>query len=292
MSAIWLLLYLGSLVHLLALNGFGLKHPASWVVLAPVAGALLLPALQRRRPALFPAGLRRGAGLLGFAGALLFVKSVHLEAWDSQSWGMNLAIAGAGLGSLLPTLNAATAPAAGSWLWIAFWTATGLLDPALPLLGAGLGGMLEGSGLGLGEAEAGETAGTIRPWPLLFLLGLALPKPWWDFGIQREWAWASASVGCGAALVTLPPIAVRLSRFPAWLPACGLGLLAILYAPAVAVPWGLVLGFFLGLAWLRLPRPLPLESVASAFLLGLLLSFALHANAWIPGLRHLLWLGN
>ena len=36
MSAIWLLLYLGSLVHLLALNGYGLKHPASLLLLLPL----------------------------------------------------------------------------------------------------------------------------------------------------------------------------------------------------------------------------------------------------------------
>jgi hypothetical protein len=289
MSAVWLLLYLGSLVHLAALNGFGLKHPASWVVMVPVAGVLLLPSLQRRRPALFPPGLLRAAGLLGFGCALVFAKSVYLEAWDSQAWGPNLAIAGAGLGSLLPSLGAATTPGAGTWLWIAFWMATGLLDPALPILGAGLGGMLEGSGLGIGEIPPAEPKPGQHPWLAVLLFGLALPKPWWDFGIAREWAWASASVGLGAALAWVGPIRARASGLPASIIAWGFGLLSILYTPPLGIVWGFLLGVNAGALFIR---PLRLDRAAAVFLTGLLLSFALHANAWIPGLRHLIWLGN
>lgn len=288
MSAVWLILYLGSLVHLLTLNGYGLKHPASALLLLPVAAALLLPALLKRHQ--LPSGLVRGAGLAGFAGALLFVKAVYLEGWDCQEWGPALAMTLAGLGSLLPTLATPSQPGPGTWLWVAFWLGTGRLDPALPLLGAGLGGMLEGSGLGLGESSS-DAPGANPGWTL-FLLGLALPKPWWDFGIEPGWAWASASVGLGAALAALPRLGPWLDRLPSSAPAWLLAALAVLYAPGPSVPWGALLGLAVGAAWRRFPRPLPLDRATALFLLGLLVSFALHANLWIPGLRHLIWLGN
>lgn len=291
MSAAWLVLYLGSLVHLLALNGYGMGTPASLLVLLPVVAAGLAPGLIRSRPALPPA-LLRVAGLAGFACALLFVKSIYLEGWDSNAWGLNLAIAGAGLGSLLPALAATGTPGAGAWTWVALWLGTGILDPALPLLGAGLGGMLEGSGFGIDEQERPATPALMQPGLALFLLGLALPKPWWDFGIEREWAWASAAFGLGAALVSLDRLRPWLARLPSALLLWTLGLLAILYAPSLGPAWGLVLGAAAGSAWARFPKPLPMEKAALAFLAGLLLSFALHANAWIPGLRHLIWLRN
>ena len=289
MNAVWLVLYLGSLVHLLTLNGYGLKQPASLVILAPIAAALMLPALFRNRPSLLHPGVLRSAGLVGFSCTLVFVKSIYLEGWDSTAWGLNIAVAGAGLGSLVPTLAGTGTPGPGSWLWIAFWLGTGILDPALPLLGAGLAGMLQGSGLGLDSPQPVEPTSFPQPWLAFFLFGLALPKPWWDFGIEREWAWASASVGVGAALAALGPVRARIVQLPASVPAWGLGLLAILYAPALGIPWGILLGFCAGSVWVR---PLPMDRATSAFLAGLLLSFALHANAWIPGLRHLIWLGN
>jgi hypothetical protein len=292
MTAVWLVLYLGSLVHLLALNGYGLAQPASLVVLVPLAAVFLLPSIVRRRPEFLPSVLLRGAGLLGFACTIVFVKTVHLDAWDTRAWGPCLAAAGAGLGSLLPALASSGPAGTGTWLWIAFWLGTGIIDPALPLLGAGLYGMLEGSGLGVEERAPLAIAPPSHPWLTLFLLGMALPNPWWDYGIEREWAWASASVGLGAALASLGFIQSRLSRLPAALPALFLGLLAILYMPALGVPWGIILGIALGAAWVRLPRPLPMDRAAAAFLAGLLISFTLHANAWIPGLRHLIWLGN
>lgn len=290
MNAVWLVLYLGSLVHLLALNGYGLKQPASLVILAPLAAVLLLPVLVRKRPSLLPPGLLRGAGLAGFACTLVFVKSIYLEGWDSAAWGPNLAVAGAGLGSLLPALAGTGSSGPGSWLWIAFWLGTGILDPALPLLGAGLAGMLQGSGLGLDTAQPAEPASVPKPWLALFLFGLALPKPWWDYGIERGWAWAAASVGLGAALAAFGPVRSRWVRLPAWVPALGLGLLAILYAPAFGAPWGFLVGFCAGMTWAR--GPLPMDRATAAVLAGLLVSFAVHANAWIPGLRHLIWVGN
>lgn len=289
MNAAWVILYLGGLVHLLALNGYGVKHPAAAALLLPVAAALILPPLLRGRE--LPPAILRTAGLLGFAGALLFVKSVYLEGWDCKAWGPSLAMTGAGLGSLLPALASKQTAGAGTWLWISFWLGTGFLDPALPVLGAGLAGMLEGSGLGIG-ASAPAPKALRRPWLSLFLLGLALPKPWWDFGLERDWAWASAAVGAGAALASMPPLRTLLSRMPGAVPAWTFGLLAVAYAPAFGIPWGLALGFALGIAWVQLPRPLPLERAIAALLGGLLVSFSLHANAWLPGLRHLVWLGN
>lgn len=126
---------------------------------------------------------------------------------------------------------------------------------------------------------------------LPFLLGLALPKPWWDWGLQPNWAWPMLGFGLAAGLGSLNRL--RFAEFwPNWVLLTGLGALAVLYDPHLGLAWGVVLGLLSGCAWRRLPHPLPLMGLAFPLLLGLSLSFFLHANAWIPGLRHLIWLGN
>lgn len=288
----WLILFLGGLVHLLGLQGFSLRSAGAWCVLAPVLGLFTLPLIVRVLPAVSGPMARRVWGLLGFLCAILLAQSLYLEPWDTQALHPGLLVAGTGLFSLLALAGAdAELDGPGPWLWVAFWLLAGFLDPVLPLLGAALAGMLQASGI-LPEAELRPGPALALPGLSLALLGFALAKPWWDFGPRPDWAFAGAAFGLGAAFTQMPVLRPKLDAFPSRLLPWALGLLALLYHPAVGAAWGLCLGAATGLAWPRLPRPFPLTCLGGAFLLGLVLSFALHANAWLPGLRHLLWLGN
>jgi hypothetical protein len=293
MSAVWLILYLGGLVHLLALYGYDALRGGGPLLLLPVVLMPLLPWASRRVNWLLDPLLGRGMGLLGFACALLFVRGAYLDAWDTWRWAPDLLAAGAGAGSLWAASADPEAPGPGAWLWIAAWLLGGFLDPALPLLGAGLAGVLAASGNWPSSSRAMPLEPILRRPSLAFLLlGLALPKPWWDFGLQPAWALSSAAFGLGGALAAWAPVRSLLARLPESLLAAAFGLLAILYWPTWALPWGAVLGLLAGSAWSRLPQPGRWAVPGLAFLGGLLLSFTLHANAWIPGLRHLIWLGN
>jgi len=293
MSAVWLILYLGGLVHLLTLYGYDPIRGGGPLLLLPV---VLMPALpwaaQRMRWLLDPL-LVRAMGLLGFACALLFVRSVYLDAWDTWAWGPSLLATGAGVGSLWAAVADPEPPGAGAWLWIAAWMLSGYLDPALPLLGAGLAGVLSASGNW--PSPSGETDAEPllrRPWLAFLLLGLALPKPWWDFGLQPTWALSCSAFGLGSAFAFCAPFRKILVSIQESFLAAGLGLLCVLYWPTWGPVWGVALGLLAGAVWSRLPRDSRWTAQGLAFLGGLLLSFALHANAWIPGLRHLIWLGN
>ena len=73
------------------------------------------------------------------------------------------------------------------------------------------------------------------------------------------------------------------SRAPQWIFLLGTVLVGVLYSNPFAVLWGLALGLVWGLAFARVRRPLNLPQATFALLLGLVLSFALHANAQLLG---------
>ena len=294
MSAIWILLYLAGLCHLLALNGFDLQRPAAWLILLPILALLGGGPLRRRAPGLFAPAFLRAAGLLGLAGTLLLARHLHLAGWDVRDAWPDLLAATGGLGSIWVLLGSAEADAPGAphWLWIAFWLLTGFLDPALPLVGAGLAGFLTAWGLLPRQPVTGARPAMRQIALTFFLLGLTFSKAGWDFGPRPDWAFAGAALGLGAALAQLSPLQSRLARLPDGVLPLGIGLLAIAYAPGLLLPWGALLGILVSLAWARAPRPFAIARLGGALLLGIVCSFALHSNLWLPGLRHLLWLGN
>ena len=288
----WLILFLGGLVHLLFLQGYSLHSTGSWLILLPVGFMFGVHLMKRALPGFFTPLTARICGLLGFLSALLLARDLYLREWDTQAFRPGLLVAGAGIGSLLAGMGSNEEEGGpGPWLWVAFWMLAGFLDPVLPLLGAALAGLLHAWRILPGTAPLSGPP-LPRPALCLFLLGLALPKPWWDFGPRGDWAFAGLAFGLGAALVQWPPLRSKADALPSKALPWALGLFAVLYLPAFQVIWGGLLGVAAGLVWPRLSRPLPLESLGGAFLGGMVLSFALHANAWLPGLRHLIWLGN
>ena len=295
MSAIWILLYLAGLCHLLALNGFDLQRPAAWLILLPILALLGGTPLRRRAPGLFTPPVLKVAGLLGLAGTLLLARYLHLAGWDVREAWPDLLAATGGLGSLWVLLGSTegAAPGAAHWLWIAFWLLTGFLDPALPLVGAGLAACLSAWGLLPARPLPLDSPPFMgRPTLAFFLMGLTLLKPGWDFGPRPDWALAGAALGLGALVAQAGPLRQRLARLPEVPLLLGIGLLAIAYTPGLLLLWGALLGILVALVWDRAPRPFATTRLGGSLLLGMVFSFALHSNLWLPGLRHLLWLGN
>lgn len=289
----WLLLYLGTLLHGLTLYGFDGRRPASLLLLLPLA--FLLPSWKRRRPGHFPPWTARLAGIAALACAIAFLRLTYLDFWSTEGLKEALLLSGLGLGSLWVAVARETSEGAPAWIWVAIWLLAGFLDPLLPFLGAGAGAAAAAFG-GMPEraknAEAPEAPILPRPFLALFLLGLALPKPWWDWGLEPDGALPGATFALGAALAHLHTPRQRLRGLHTWGLLAAAGALAILYGPTLQCTWGLLLGLLGGTIWIRLPRPLSLPRLAGGLLAGIALSFALHANAGLPGLRHLLWLGN
>lgn len=285
MREAWLLLGLATELQLLFTYGFTFKRPLpALLLLLPVA----MPLFLHRIPALRPGWPLKLAGLLSFHAALFFARRQVLLPFDAKE--------------LLPALLVAATLVGAAWvlrslpprgtgafelLWTAAWLLAGLLDPVLPLLGVGLMALLTAFGR-WPETKAPAVATPFVPW---LVLGLVLVKPRWDYGLGLEPAVALSAFALGWFLSQRAPLGRRLGRRGTLI---ALGALGILYAPGVLWAWGLLAGLAWG--WRQSLEPaeesVALAPAAGGLLLGIALSFTLHANAWLPGLRHLLWLGN
>lgn len=292
MMAIWLFLYVAWLVRNLGLMGL---EGRSWSTLFLVLPLVLLPLtarLRRLRPELFHGWPTRIAGLAALAASVILARLLSLDFWDTRQPGASALLALLGLG--LQWVALARPERTGGlrlWLWIAFWEYAGAWHPALTLLGAGLGAFLAAFQLLPRQPEPMSVRTPVGAWPAMLLLGLALPKPAWDFLLEPAWARAFAAFALAVALTHTQRLRAWGERLPSGALFGLLGFLFACYLSALVSLWAFVLGLSAGWLWARLPRPLPAAKLTAAFLLGLLLSFLLHANAGRPLLRHLVWPG-
>jgi len=293
MNALWLLLYLGSLVQMLTLYRLDLNKPSTLLTLLPFLLLPLMDVLQRRLPWLTRPAFVRGAGLVSLASAIALVRLLGLGFWDTLHLGLAALASLVGLG-LLIVLRASDREGMGLglWLWIAVWEYAGSWQPDLPFLGAGLSACLCAFGwLPEGESQP-PTQRRAHPFWSLLLLGLVLPKPWFDFNLEGAWAPAMAAFAVAAGVAGLSKIREAFDRLPTPALLLALALAFVAYPSAWATPWAAGLGLVGGTLWRRLPKPLSLATVSYGFLLGLLVSYALHANLGVPALRRLLWWGS
>jgi hypothetical protein len=290
MITAWLLLFLLPLGYALAGYGWGLHHPAQAMPLLSLLGLPVFLALKRRNPDLFGGILLKVAGVGAVIVAAVFVRLHLMGPVDFRLWQSGLLVAGLGLMSLWVAVGSCRdKEGPGDALWAGAWLLLGWLDPVLPFLGCGVAAFLRGNFL-WPALPAEEEGPALSLFSVALLFGLALPKPCWDFGLEPGWSLALAAVGAGIALARVLPALGR--RLPGSVLLALLGLPSVAYHTAAVIPWGAALGLASGWAMARTGRPARLGILSGGFLLGAALSFALHANAWIPGLRHLLWLGN
>jgi hypothetical protein len=180
----------------------------------------------------------------------------------------------------------------GVWIWIAAWEFTGSWHPILPFLGAGLSACLCAFGLwpeGRTESPVGRKANAFL---VMLLLGLVLPKPWFDFNLEGAWAVAMAAFAVAVGLAGFARLRTWLDRIPNTVLSLLLTTAFVVYPSAWAAVWAAGLGLVWGTLWRRLPKPLALTPVSLGFVLGLLVSYALHSNLGVPVLRRIIWWGS
>ncbi len=283
----WLLLGLATELQLLFTYGFDFKRPLpALFLLLPVA----LPFLLKRLPVLRPGWPLKIAGLLSFHAALFFARRQVLLPFDARDLFQTLMLAVTCVGAAWVLRSLPSRQTGGFELaWIGLWLLSGLLDPVLPILGLGLMALLMAFGR-WPEAEGPAVQAFFAPW---FVLGLVLLKPRWDYGLELAPALAMGTFALGWFLSRRAAFGLKLGRKGTLL---ALGALGILYAPGVLWAWGLLAGLAWG--WRQKFEAVDeavvpiLAAPAGGLLAGVILSFALHANAWLPGLRHVIWLGN
>jgi len=293
MIAAWLFLYLGGLVHGLAVYGLEFQGSRFWILMVPVVLLPLPVLLKRHRPRTFDAVPTRPLASVGLLAALLFMRGLNLEHWSTPDLVPSCLVAVMGVASLWVALkDPLREDGALIWLRIGAWQLMGFLHPVMPLAGASLFAFLGA----FGYLKPVPFKACEAPPPPAFLvalsLGLVLAKPWWDYSANPGWAPDLAAWGLGAALAYLRPLLRLGCRIPMKALYAALALLFVAYLPQWGWAWGLLLGLAWGWVWQRLERPLPFRRLTYGLLLGFVLSFALHANLQIPLLRHVLWLGN
>ncbi len=296
MALAWLILFLGSWVRLLTISGLNFHHDGTILALTPLAfvmAHLFLPGMFRMpERASFRWVLAVFTALLSLA----FVRLTLLRFWDPREWLPTILLVLTGLGiAIFASEEGPVDPGPGPWLWVSLWMLISGRDPVLGLLGAGLAPLVFHWG-NRSKAENPQQNGPhFKLWLLPFTLGLFLPKPWWDWGLQTPSVLPLATFGLGGAIAAIgirKPFANRLRLLPGWVLICTLAVTGLLYSPSWGLIWGGLMGICAASAWARLPKPLPVGAFAGYWIFGMLLSFTLQANAWLPGLRHLIWLGN
>jgi len=293
MIAAWLFLYLGGLVHLLAVYGTEFQSARFAIILAPIALLPLPVILKRHWPATFHGVSLKVISSAGMAAALLFLRGLNLDHWNTPNLTPCLLVATIGVASLWVALaDPLREDGAIIWMRIGVWQLTGYLHPGMPLAGASVFAFMGAFGLLKPVPFEAGTAPAPRPFLAAFVLGMTLAKPWWDYSANPGWAPDLAAWGLGAALTYLPPLRRLGARLPMGVLYAIMASLFVIYVPQWGWAWGMILGMAWGWTWQRLGRPLPFPRLTYGLLLGLMLSFALHANLQIPVLRHVLWLGN
>jgi hypothetical protein len=225
--------------------------------------------------------------------SLAFTRLTLLRFWDPAEWLPTILLVAMGLGiALFSDEGSLDDHGPGPLLWVAWWMLISSRDPVLGLLGAGLAPLVFVWGQASKTGGSGQAGSPYLNWLLPLLLGLFLPRPWWDWGLQAPSALPLAAFGLGGAVASLAFILDRARQVPAWIFTWALAATGLLYAPAWGLAWGAAMGILSACAWDRMRKPAGIGAVAGFWILGMLLSFTLQANAWLPGLRHFIWLGN
>lgn len=293
MNALWLFLYLGALVQMLTLYRLDLNKPSTLLTLLPILMLPLMNRLLRWLPWLASALALRVAGLVSLGSAVAMARILNLGYWDTTHLGLAALSALVGMG-LLVVVRSSTwnGTGLGLWLWIAAWEITGSWHPILPFLGAGLSAGLGGFGFWPESRAEIPASRNVHPFSIMLLLGLVLPKPWFDFNLEGAWAQAMAAFAVAVGVAGLMKVRERLDRIPTAAFALLLAVAFVAYPSAWAVLWAAGVGLVWGALWRRLPKPLSLTPLTLGFLLGLLVSYALHSNLGVPVLRRLIWWGS
>ncbi len=259
----WFFLYLAGLVEAAIRYRFSLGDGwSAALILLPLA---LLAMPRPQQPSV------RWLGLLITLGcSIAFARSVSLDFWDTERPDLALLAAGIGLGGWLTVRESGTNPVwqVAEWLLVSLAWLLAVWHPFAPWMALAPAAAL--ALLPPSAAAAGKASGLSPAW-VLFWIGMAVSKPWWDSD-----AWGALGVALWAlavAITCLPRI--RELRLP--FPLASLALAPMLYAWLPVWIWAPLLGLLSGWALQRSARPW-LRAAGYALLVGMLLSYGLHSN--------------
>ena len=259
----WLFLYLAGLVELgiryrlSVTNGF-----AAWVLLLPLF-LIAVPRPQRR-------DLRVLGSVLALCCVIPFARSLSLDFWDIQRMDMAWLAAGIGVGGLLAVdeENSSSEWQIANWLIVSFGWLLALWNPIGPWLA-----IVPAASLAFwprSNAPIRKSAGLSPAW-LLFWIGMAVSKSWWD---SDTWgALATALWAFSVACTYLPKLRDLTLPLPLW----SLALWPLLYPWLPIWIWAPLFGLMSGWALQQSARPWR-GAVAFALLAGLIVSYGLHSN--------------
>jgi len=266
--AAWLFLYLAGLTELAVRYRATLHNlPATLIVLLPLL-AMAAPRSGHR-------ALRWSGVALTLGCALGMARVLSLDFWNTERIDLALLSAGIGLGGLLAIREDAGEPAweLSNWLLIAAGWLCGLWLPLGPWIAMGAAATL--ALWPRPRLPLSAVAGLSAPW-LLFWIGMAISKPWWD---SDDWgAWVVALWAGGVACSYLP----RLRRWRPPRPLLLIALFPLLYAWLAHWLWALPLGLLCGCALQGSARPWP-RAAGYALLAGILVSYLVHSNLELFG---------
>jgi hypothetical protein len=268
----WLFLYLAGLMELDIRYRLTVHHlPATLITLLPLL-AMAAPRSQRQ-------SLRWSGAALTLGCAVVMARLLSLDFWNTERVDLALLSAGIGLGGLLATRAEQAEPewSLVNWLVVAAGWLVGLWLPLGPWIAMGAAATLALWPRALQPERT--VAGLSAPW-LLFWIGMAISKPWWD---SDDWGeWTVALWACGVACSYLPGV----RRWRAPLPLLAIALFPLLYPWLANWLWAVPLGLLCGGALQASARPWP-RAAGVALLAGMLLSYILHSNLELFG--PLLW---
>jgi hypothetical protein len=259
----WLFLYLAGLME--AAIRYRLSLRDGWCAVLILLPLALLGMPRPKRPSV------RWLGLLITLGcSIAFARSVSMDFWDTERLDLAFLIAGIGLGAWLCVRESRPDSAwqVAEWLMVSLGWLLALWNPFAPWMA-----LAPAAALALWsplQAVPGNTSGLSPSW-LLFWIGMAVSKPWWD---SDTWGALGVALWALAVAITCLP-RIRALRPP--LPLASLALVPLLYPWLPVWIWAPLLGLLTGWALQRSARPWH-RAAGYALLGGLLLSYGLHSN--------------
>jgi len=274
----WLFLYVAGLMELATRYrlSFG-KGFTALIVVIPLF-ALAIP-----RPQELTLKWARTVQLVGAMLALgctiLFARALSLDFWDVERQDLAWLAAGIGVGGLLAVREEHSRSEwhIANWLIVSVGWLLALWNPIGPWLAIAPAALLAmwQRVTPPNATEVNKATGLSPAW-LLFWIGIALPKSWWD---SDSWgAMGTALWALGVAITYVPKM--RDLRPPFLLLA--LALVPLLYPWLSIWIWSPVLGVLSGWAIQQTTRPWH-WATAFALLAGLIVSYGVHSNLQLFG---------